>query len=241
MKPFTIDYYKILLQSFLDNGYEFIFFDEIDKIKNAESKIVLLRHDIDFDPSKALELSSIENHFGINSTYFFMLNSNFYNIHNIKTLDTINELINNGHRIGVHFDEASYKESVKSKSLSKFIIKEINFFEELLKTKTKIISFHRPASNILLNEINIPIKHTYEEFYTKDIKYLSDSRKEMPEGDFIEMINGSSFNKIQLLIHPIWWNKKYCSPEKDYMRFIKKKNIEIRLEISDNSNIYDYN
>ena len=82
MKPFTFDYYKILLRSFLNNGYEFVFFDEIDKIKNPESKIVLLRHDIDFDPSKSLELSSLENDLGINSTYFFMLNSNFYNIHN---------------------------------------------------------------------------------------------------------------------------------------------------------------
>ena len=63
----------------------------------------------------------------------------------------------------------------------------------------------------------------------------------MPEGDFLKIINSSSFSKIQLLIHPIWWNNKYCSPEEDYMRFIKKKNIELKLEISDNSNIYNIN
>ena len=187
MKPFTFDYYRILLESFLKNGYEFVFFDEINKIKDSKKKIVLLRHDIDFDPSKALELSTIENFYGIHSTYFFMLNSNFYNIHNIKTLDVINKLIENGNKIGVHFDEASYKENVRSKSLVNFIKKEIEYFEEMLKTEVKIISFHRPASNILLNEIKIPIKHTYEKFYTKDVKYLSDSRKEMPEGDIIKL------------------------------------------------------
>jgi len=240
MKPFTFDYYKVLLESFIENKYEFIFFDEINKIKDPKRKIVLLRHDIDFDPTKALELSMIENIYGIHSTFFFMLNSNFYNIHNIKILDAINKIIENGHKIGVHFDEASYKESIGSKSLVKFIRKEINYFEELLKIKIKIISFHRPASSILLNEINIPIKHTYEKFYTKDIKYLSDSRKEMPEGDIIKLINNSAHSKIQLLIHPIWWNETYSSPTKDYMRFIEKKNMELKSEISDNSNIYNY-
>ena len=62
----------------------------------------------------------------------------------------------------------------------------------------------------------------------------------MPEGDIIKLIKKSNFKKIQLLIHPIWWNKKYNLPKEDYLKFIDKKNIELKSEISDNSNIYNF-
>jgi peptidoglycan/xylan/chitin deacetylase (PgdA/CDA1 family) len=240
MDKFTIKYYEKMLESFKQNNYKFIFFDDIKSIKNPNKKIVLLRHDIDFNPYKVKEICEIEKKHNVKSTYFFLLNSKFYNLHNIQIYNIIKQIVNEGNEIGVHFDESSYTYS-NNKEISRFITKEIKFFEGLFRKKIKIISFHRPTNNVLLNKINIPIAHTYQEIYAKQIKYLSDSKKQMPEGDFIEIINSGKYKKIQLLIHPFWWNETYTDTKEDYEKYIKFKNREIRKAISDNSKIFNYN
>ena len=74
-----------------------------------------------------------------------------------------------------------------------------------------------------------------------EIKYLSDSKKLMHEGDFIDIINSGKYPKIQLLIHPFWWNDTYTETKQDYESYIKFKDCEIKKAISDNSKIFDFN
>lgn len=235
MEIFTYNYYEELLKAFKDNGYEFAFFDNFDLINKKDAKVVILRHDVDFDIQKAKIICDIEKKHNVPSTYFFMLNSKFYNIHNIENYKLIKEIISLGNRLGVHFDETSYEDK---KQLNKFILNEIHFFETLFKQKIQVLSFHRPIEKILLDKIQIPIAHTYQKLYSKDIKYISDSRKEMCEGDFLDIVNSKKYKKIQLLIHPFWWNKINRNASLDYEDFIRRKNIELKKEISNNSAIY---
>ena len=51
-----------------------------DWSKEDQSNSVLLRHDIDFSVEKAHELALFENKNEVNSTFFFMLTSNMYNL-----------------------------------------------------------------------------------------------------------------------------------------------------------------
>ena len=238
MQPFTYEYYKKLLRTCLDQGYTFSYFNDDKKINDVNQKIVILRHDVDFDPDKALEMSAIEQQMNIPSTYFFLLNSKFYNIHNTHVYHTIQNIQSNGHRLGIHFDEASYEES--NTDLSQFIQKEIYFFQELFKQPIAVISFHRPTSNVLLNKINIPIAHTYSERYAQHMKYLSDSMKQFKEGDLIDIITSGKYQKIQLLIHPFWWNETVTTSTEDYNNYVTFKNKELQKEIANNSKIYVY-
>ena len=238
MKAFTYEYYRNLLDELKTQEYEFIFFDDLISVEDPNKKVVLLRHDIDFDPEKALKLAEIEKENNVSSTFFFLLNSVFYNVHSVKILSIINKIIAYGHSIGVHFDTSSYEFIDKSFNLQKFIKKEIDSFEKLFKYKISTISFHRPTTNILLNNISIPFRHTYEEIYTKKVKYLSDSKKQMSEGDILQIIRNSKYKKMQLLIHPIWWSEKSVSSDSDYNLFVKRKIIELEQAIVDNSKIY---
>ena len=62
--------YIEFLNFFKDNGYNFIFYNELkSNLKNQ----IILRHDIDFSPSFALEMAQIERENEIKSTYFFLI------------------------------------------------------------------------------------------------------------------------------------------------------------------------
>ena len=54
----------------------------------------------------------------------------------------------------------------------------------------------------------------------------------MIEGDFIDIIKSEKFRKIQLLIHPIWWNNEKTDSMEDYNCFIAKKTLQLKKEIA---------
>lgn len=73
-------------------------------------KCVILRHDVDNDPEKALELAKYENAVGVKSTFFVLLTSPFYNVFSYETNKIIRKIASLGHDIGLHFDELNYTE-----------------------------------------------------------------------------------------------------------------------------------
>ena len=65
--------------------------------------------------------------------------------------------------------------------------------------------------------------HTYMKKFTQNINYCSDSQGrwlyDTPEKIIKKSINKKDF-KLQLLIHPIWWNiKNYKTPQKKISSF----------------------
>ena len=82
---FTYGAYKDMLIKLREQGYVFSDYSSWKEIKKA----VILRHDVDFDIPAAVRMAEIEHSMGISSTYFFLLSSDFYNIHSFKDLLTI--------------------------------------------------------------------------------------------------------------------------------------------------------
>lgn len=103
MRDFTLQIYKRLLEILLAKGYQFVRFDEytIDnsKLKIQNSKIVILRHDVDRLRENSLATAKIENELGIKGTYYFRIVP--------ESLDEkiIKEIALPGHEIGYHYEE----------------------------------------------------------------------------------------------------------------------------------------
>tara|TARA_B100002052_G_C15845745_1_gene582428 strand:+ start:351 stop:1073 length:723 start_codon:yes stop_codon:yes gene_type:complete len=232
-KKFTYGYYKKLLKTFLDKKMNFIFFDELDDF--SDEKFILLRHDIDFDIDKALKMAILENSMSVKSTYFFLHNSEFYNLYHMDNVNKIKNLMSLGHKISLHFDPCNYGDSA-DKEIKEHCSKEIKYFSNLFDVEINIVSFHRPQKNVLNGQIEI--NNTYMPKYAKSIKYISDSMKKMHEGDFIEMASLGNHKQLQLLIHPIWWNDTETTPQQDYDNFLERKYKKITDEISKNSKIF---
>ena len=73
---FNITNYKKLLKYINLSKFNFkTFKDNLSYGRN-----IIMRHDIDFCPERALDLAIIENKNSVISTYFFLINTEFYNL-----------------------------------------------------------------------------------------------------------------------------------------------------------------
>lgn len=188
--------YQELLQAFIDRGYEFSFFSEVQNPKRQ----LILRHDIDFDCELAYKMALKEQLLEVKSTYFFLISSESYNLLTEKNSDYVRKIKEMGHQISLHFDPAIYSDFRQG------LTKEVELFEQYFNEKIEVISLHRPNSFFLDYDQTISgIKHTYQNAYFKDIKYISDSTGIWRYGNPLASNEFKDLDSIHLLIHPIWW------------------------------------
>ena len=64
------------------------FLKSYDQALNSD-RFVISRHDVEFDPNRALELAKIEQGAGLKSTYFFQSCSDAYNITSISNRNSL--------------------------------------------------------------------------------------------------------------------------------------------------------
>lgn len=108
---FTWDQYKALLNKLKQDKFIVLPLNEMRSTYDKSKVVVGLRHDIDFNPFKALEMSKLENEYGIRSTYFILATADYYGqltssgvVRNQGMEQLYKELFNNGHEVGVHND-----------------------------------------------------------------------------------------------------------------------------------------
>jgi hypothetical protein len=77
IQTFSPKSYKNLILDILAIGYRFVLLDDLDL--ESPEKQVILRHDIDYSPNKAVEMAKIDYSLGIHSTFFFLVRGHWYN------------------------------------------------------------------------------------------------------------------------------------------------------------------
>ena len=96
---FTLFAYKQLLSTLRSQFYFFQTFEEY--IQNPKEKVVILRHDVDRRPEKALVIAKIEIEAGIKASYYFRIVKESYDE------DIIRQIAEMGHEIGYHYENLS--------------------------------------------------------------------------------------------------------------------------------------
>ncbi len=137
MRDFTTSVYKNLLQSLKEHHYQFQTFREF--IEKPESKVIILRHDVDSIPINALRFAKIEHESGIQGTYYFRIVPQSFDE---KIIEEIAKL---GHEIGYHYEDIDFAaQNLKIKDKSKKIkvtalcYEAIESFQKNLETMRKI-------------------------------------------------------------------------------------------------------
>jgi hypothetical protein len=201
------------------------------------TKPVILRHDIDFDIGKALKLAKIEAEKQIQSTYFILLNTNFYNVFSSETNKTIKEISKLGHEIGLHFDETRYFDLGMVPSPDKLIPiiqKEAALLEQIIEQPITSVSMHRPSREVLDANISIPdIVNSYSQTFFKEFKYLSDSRHNWRE-DAEAIVSSGQYERLHILIHPFWYTEEITSCRDKLFSFITSGNLSRYHDVNDN-------
>ena len=226
----SIPDYKVLLNNLVSKNFVTKNYENI--IHNK--KHIILRHDIDILPSDAINLAEIENSYNYKAYYFFLVNTDFYNVNSQNNKKIIRNLVNLGHQIGLHYDDVNTE---KSKNIMDSVIEqECKILEDISQQKISCISFHRPSKELFgLDEKIAGRLHTYmPEFFSK-ISYVSDSRGEWNYGHPLENDFYDNGTAAQVLIHPEWWNtNENIGRDKQIKLIYSKLNDGIKNNLENN-------
>lgn len=205
--------YRYLINLIKDEKYHFADYNNF----NSYKRCVILRHDIDSSPALALKMAKMEYELEIKSTYFLMIRSPFYNLFSRVNNDIVKNIIDLGHNIALHYDEGYYAKDVY---LQELINEEIHMLEKNFSINIDTVSFHQPSGNIINNHIPISQINTYDKIYFKNVEYMSDSNMIFHE-NLLNAIKKHKYDKIQLLIHPIWWMINGKNTKEKFINTIK--------------------
>src|SRR5205807_7382332 len=104
--------YIDFLNKATERGFSFVRFqDFLPDAAMLPPRYIALRHDIDFAPSYSLEMAKLENAAGIRSTFFVLVDGQFYNPLQPDIISQIRQIHSLGHEIGLHFAVSSAVDS----------------------------------------------------------------------------------------------------------------------------------
>ncbi|TKX82260.1 hypothetical protein [Halorubrum sp. SD626R] len=202
---FTYDTYRDLLEQLRSQRYQFKTFD--DQIGNNE---IVLRHDVDWSPAKALRMGEIEQEYDVSSTYFFMLSCPLYNTFSDSVLGAVEELQTMGHEVGLHFSSYPYwDEDVEpsKQAIEARVQSELNAIGTRIEGLSSAVSFHMPPDWVFGESFDSFV-NTYGEHFFNQLEYIADSRQrwrsEHPFADGYP-------DRAQILVHPGSWGDEDAS------------------------------
>ncbi|MCA9385434.1 hypothetical protein KC717_02175 [Candidatus Dojkabacteria bacterium] len=205
-KTFSMAELKRIYTKALDSNFEFINCADIYTKNNGY--YIALRHDIDLSLIAAIEVAKLENELGIQATYCFMVQSNFYNLFSSEGRKALQIISSYGHNLALHHHTMSARNlQIDLKKVEKNVIIDFDVIDKYYPGKfEKIVSFHNPPKNLIGAEFDSFLSTYSPHFLKNNIKYLSDSNRYWREGDVIEWIQKApDIHKYHILIHPELW------------------------------------
>ena len=197
--------YENLIQTILSNGYRFVKLEAFDH--NTANKQVILRHDVDYSPQKAIELAKIDRYLGISSIFFFLVRGHWYNFFGHHTQTAIHEIQAMDFPIGLHYappphindsQEAQYKQ----------LLTDFSLMRSEFSSAYPAFSWHVPPPLALQEgRFRCPdgLADMYSEHFFFKAKYVSDSSLRNSYEYLMEIFLSEEHIKVQLVLHPICW------------------------------------
>jgi hypothetical protein len=231
---FSPNGYRTLITRLLESGYKVSSFEEVDPRKPD----LILRHDVDMSLSAAVTIGRIERELNVSAAYFILLRSEMYNPFAPESVAGLNQLLDLGHEIGLHFDASLYPDDVSK--LEAGVAEECRILEALCGREVRIVSFHRPSPQLLGLERDFAGRiHTYQPQFFDEIEYCSDSNGQWSHGAPFERDNVKEGKALQLLTHPIWWSTEAeISPARTLDEFVVTRSLNFRSELEKNCGVY---
>jgi acetyltransferase-like isoleucine patch superfamily enzyme len=200
---YSKDHYRALLQSALDQSYQFIsFFEE----PSANGKSIYLRHDVDASLKMALEMAEINHSLGIRATFFVLLRSQIYNLFSYRAREFVNRIHDLGQDIGFHC-ELPPNFQIDSTEIVKLVKTEYETVRTQYPFVQPIFSWHNTTPQIIewSRKHDVPgMVNTYHPRFIDDILYRSDSLGRHTPEQFEGFLRDNP-PLMQLLFHPEIW------------------------------------
>lgn len=226
---FTYSGYRELLLLLAQHQYSFADYHDYE----CAEKAVILRHDIDTDIGKAVEMAKCECELRVKSTYFVLLKTDFYNPASQKSLSQLRSIQEMGHEIGLHFDEKAYP-AASTEQVIDHILNERDILSNIIGTPVTCVSMHRPSQMTLEADLQIPgMINSYGQVFFHGFKYLSDSRRRWRE-PVLEIVQSDMYRRLHILTHAFWYHEQEESIYDTTKRFLQSAVSQRYDQLKDN-------
>lgn len=228
---FTLGGYGALIDAFLARGYQVRSFHNVE----PDAQHLVLRHDIDYCIEYALPLAELEQERGVASSYFILMQSEFYNPLTPTSRHSLRRLLDLGHEVGLHFDASQY--DADEDILDHACAEECRRLQDIVGGDVKSVSFHRPAKSLMGQDRLLGGRlHAYQSKFFSDMGYCADSQGRFRYGHPLEHDVVHQNTALQLVIHPVWWCRDSAEPPVDRMkRFLAERGQLLEREMAANS------
>lgn len=198
---------------------------------NEMAPHAIWRHDVDVSLHRACKLAHLEASEDIQSTYFLLPHSPYYNLFEKEAYNLVKEMMELGHEIGLHFDAGFYSTHLSLSQLEDKLRFEKLLIENLFKTTVRVFSFHDPDTTNALTfteDILGGMINTYGKFFKTNYTYCSDSNGYWRFKRLEDVLESSASTNLHILTHPEWWVPIPMSPRSRIFRSIdgRAKNLK---------------
>ena len=235
---FLLSEYTSFVGQLIDDGYTCLPFSS-PLAREVSGKHLLLRHDIDIDPSAALEMANAEKSVGARATYYVLLSNRHPNPLDKDFRNAVRKLDDLGHWIGLHFDATQYDLSLNDSDFPTYVGREVELLEWTTGITVDSVSFHRPARELLSapGSLTSPLSHTYENVFLREIEYCSDSSGKWAYGPPEDREAPKSGKPFHFLTHPICWGEDDFEPIERIQQWMTRRvATDFSYEVPDSKN-----
>lgn len=209
------DLYLDFLDEAKKRGFSFVCFEDFLGNPTLPSRYIVLRHDIDFAPIYSLEMAELEHAAGISSTFFVLVDGQFYDPVQTEVVRQIRQIRSLGHEIGLHFAVSSAIDS----DIGKEVAFRLKILSSIADTTVRSFSQHDPV-NAGFVRVTLPPDHydcvdASQVIRDNDLLYVSDSAMMWRRHTFHTALEEQ--RNLCLLAHPHSW----LHPQNDYVAMIR--------------------
>lgn len=210
------DLYLDFLTQAKQKAYSFVRFQDFLGNGPLPARYIALRHDIDFAPSYSLQMAELEHAAGIASTFFVLVDGQFYNPLQTDIVRQIRQIHSLGHEIGLHFAVSSAVET----DIGKEVAFRLEILSSIANTIVRSFSQHDPV-NAGFVRVTLPPGHhdcvdASQVIHDHDLLYVSDSAMMWRRHTFHTALEED--RNVCLLAHPHSW----MHPQNDYVAMIRE-------------------
>jgi hypothetical protein len=208
----TRERYAACLDEAKARGFAFVRFAELAPGSPPPSgRFIALRHDVDFAPEHALAMAELEHDAGVASTYFVLVDGEFYDATRPDVVRVVRRIRELGHEVGLHFAVSSAVHD----DLAEEVAFRARLLGEIAGAPVRSFSQHDPV-NAGFADVELPgCVDAYEAVRRHDLLYVSDSAMLWREHSFESAL--AEDRDLCLLAHPHSW----LHPEHDYVALIR--------------------
>jgi len=221
---FSLELYERTIRKAQSLGYQFPTVSQLRDGSHGMDRFLLLRHDIDASPRHALAMAELEKRLGVQSSYYVLMHSPYYNPAAAPHWDALHGIVELGFEVGLHY-ETDFFESRDQDPL-RGVLDDVAALEKILGIRIASVSQHKPASNTFLEELNRHYVDAYNHDLMKNVFYISDSGFKWRGKSLFDVLGAE--DRIHALIHPLTWSFGDADMAATYRRLASQLERETR-------------